>query len=94
LISAEEVINFDQSDLVEDDVMLLDAVETIFLWFGKESNKQEQVGSIQLAQTYLSTDPAGRDVDTPILIIKQGMEPPTFTGFFGVWDRALWNVRF
>ena len=24
--------------------------------------------------------------------IKQGFEPPNFTGFFGVWDNDLWNV--
>lgn len=39
------------------------------------------------------TDPAGRDLKTPIIIIKQGSEPPTFTGFFDVWDDSLWKVR-
>jgi len=85
------MINYAQGDLCEDDVMLLDIGDTIFLWFGKDSNKEEQTGSIKLGQDYLASDPAGRDKDTPILIIKQGMEPPTFTGFFGVWDRSLWS---
>ena len=43
-------------------------------------------------QEYVKTDPSGRDPDTPIYSIKQGMEPPSFTGFFGVWDRDLWSV--
>jgi hypothetical protein len=46
-----------------------------------------------MQQEYLKTDPAGRDPDTPILKISQGFEPPSFTGFFGVWDRDLWSVR-
>ena len=44
-------------------------------------------------QEYLKTDPSGRDPDTPIMKISQGFEPPSFTGFFGVWDRDLWSVN-
>ena len=91
-IVAQEVINFDQSDLVPDDVMLLDVSHTVFLWIGKESNKDEQKGSVEIAQNYLRTDPSGRDAGTPILMVKQGYEPPTFTGFFGVWDPLMWDV--
>jgi len=90
-LRADEIVNFNQQDLIEDDVVLLDIGDSIFLWYGKDSNKTEQQGSIQMAQKYLSTDPTGRDQDTPILIVKQGLEPPTFTGFFGAWDRSLWN---
>lgn len=43
-------------------------------------------------QEYLETDPSGRDADTPVYVVKQGFEPPTFTGFFGVWDQDLWVV--
>lgn len=39
----------------------------------------------------MNTDPAGRDPDTPVYKVKQGYEPPTFTGFFGMWDRDLWS---
>jgi len=72
---------------------MLDVGHTLFLWFGADSNRTEQQGTIALAQKYLKSDPTVRDNDTPILIIKQGHEPPTFTGFFGVWDRGYWNVR-
>jgi hypothetical protein len=71
--------------------MLLDVGHTIFLWYGNQSNKIEQQGTIVLAQNYLKSDPSGRDQDTPILVVKQGYEPPTFTGFFGVWDSSLWS---
>jgi len=91
ILKAEEIVNFGQVDLCEDDCMLLDIGDTVFLWYGKDSNKEEREGSIMLAQKYLRSDPAGRDVDTPLLIVKQGMEPPTFTGHFGIWDRSLWS---
>ena len=45
-----------------------------------------------VTQQYLQTDPSGRDPNTVLLQIKQGFEPPSFTGFFGVWDRELWSV--
>lgn len=91
VFKAEEVINFTQSDLIDDDVMLLDAWDTIFLWLGHNANKDEQRKAETLAIEYLRTDPAGRTTGTPIIKLKQGYEPPNFTGFFGVWDNDLWN---
>ena len=41
----------------------------------------------------METDPSGRDSATPVFLIKQGLEPPDFIGYFGVWDRDLWSVR-
>ena len=32
----------------------------------------------------------GRDPKTNIIIIKQGREPPIFTGWFGSWDPHMW----
>ncbi|XP_067001407.2 villin-1 [Anabrus simplex] len=88
---AEEIVNFEQSDLVEEDVMLLDTREALYLWLGKDSRQDERKMAVETAIEYLRTDPTNRDQDTPILQIKQGYEPPTFTGFFGVWDTSLWN---
>ncbi|XP_063596642.1 advillin-like [Penaeus indicus] len=50
----------------------------------------EQRASDALALEYLRTDPAGRE-GVPIIKLKQGYEPPNFTGHFGVWDNDLWN---
>ena len=45
------------------------------------------------ALNYLKTDPTGsRDPQTPIITVKQGFEPPTFTGWFMAWDPAKWSV--
>ncbi|XP_014681029.1 PREDICTED: villin-1-like isoform X2 [Priapulus caudatus] len=87
----EEIVDFSQIDLVEDDVMILDAWDNIFLWVGHNANADEKRLSTQAAIEYLETDPSSRDPDTPIVKVSQGYEPPTFTGFFGVWDRNIWN---
>ncbi|RVE58809.1 hypothetical protein OJAV_G00197440 [Oryzias javanicus] len=86
-----EVYDFAQSDLDEDDVMLLDTWEELFLWVGKHANKSETSDSWTSAQEYLRSHPAGRDLDTPIIFIKQGHEPPTFTGWFNAWDPLKWK---
>ncbi|XP_032871329.1 advillin isoform X1 [Amblyraja radiata] len=88
---AEEITNFIQEDLSEDDVMLLDTWDQIFLWIGKNANETEREQSLTTAQEYLKTHPSSRDIDTPIFIIKQGFEPPTFTGWFVGWDISKWS---
>lgn len=90
-VKAEELHDFVQDDLIPEDVMMLDCWDCLYLWVGKGSNKMERDEAQRLALEYLKTDPAGRDPDTPILKISQGFEPPSFTGFFGVWDRDLWS---
>ncbi|XP_076448458.1 advillin-like isoform X2 [Babylonia areolata] len=90
-LKAEEILDFVQEDLIPEDVMLLDCWDCLYLWVGKGSNKVERDQAASLAVEYLKTDPAGRDPDTPLLKISQGYEPPSFTGFFGTWDRDLWS---
>ncbi|XP_062822493.1 advillin [Anolis carolinensis] len=86
-----EITDFTQDDLSESDVMLLDTWDQIFLWIGKEANATERKEALTTAQEYLQTHPSGRETDTPILIIKQGFEPPNFTGWFLAWDPYLWS---
>ena len=42
----DEIINFAQDDLVDDDVMLLDCYRSVFLWIGHNANKDEKKVSI------------------------------------------------
>ncbi|KAJ4925357.1 hypothetical protein JOQ06_018089 [Pogonophryne albipinna] len=86
-----EVEDFAQSDLDEEDVMLLDTWEEIFLWIGNSANQYETKEAWNSAQDYLRTHPADRDPDTPVLFVKQGFEPPTFTGWFNAWDPHKWS---
>ncbi|XP_034544371.1 advillin [Notolabrus celidotus] len=86
-----EVTQFTQDDLNEDDVMLLDTWDQVFLWIGKDTNEVERTESVVTSQEYLRTHPGDRDPDTPIVLIKQGFEPPTFTGWFTAWDPSKWS---
>ena len=76
----EEVLNFTQVDLVTDDVMLLDTGDTMFAWLGIDANKVERNAVLVTAKDYLLSDPSGRNVDIPIIVVKQGFEPPHFKG--------------
>lgn len=58
----------------------------VYFWIGKDANEAEKEAAAVTVQEYLRTHPGGRDLDTPIVIVKQGYEPPTFTGWFLAWD--------
>merc|ERR1711962_1329172 len=90
-INVEEVVDFSQEDLIEEDVMILDAIHSVFIWFGSLSTRQEQQESVRIAREYLESCPNDRDVDTPVIKIRMGLEPPNFTGFFGSWGEARWD---
>ncbi|KAM3916275.1 villin-1 isoform 1-T3 [Leptodactylus fuscus] len=88
---ATEISDFNQDDLDEDDVFLLDAWDQVFLWIGKNANETEKTNAAITAQDYLRTHPGSRDINTPIIVVKQGFEPPTFTGWFYAWDPFKWE---
>merc|ERR1712107_781877 len=75
-ITVEEVVDFSQEDLIEEDVMILDAGHSVFAWFGALSTRQEQQESVRIAREYLESCPNDRDVDTPVIKIRMGLEPP------------------
>ncbi|XP_028255029.1 scinderin isoform X2 [Parambassis ranga] len=83
---------FTQDDLAEDDVMLLDVWDQVFVWIGKDANEVERTESVKSAKHYIETDPSSRDKLTPVVVVKQGHEPPTFTGWFLAWDPSHWDA--
>lgn len=64
----------------------------VFFWIGKHANEEEKKAAATTVQEYLKTHPSGRDLGTPIIVVKQGNEPPTFTGWFLAWDPFKWSV--
>uniref|UniRef100_A0A6Q2X4P3 Macrophage-capping protein n=1 Tax=Esox lucius TaxID=8010 RepID=A0A6Q2X4P3_ESOLU len=91
LIVEEVPGDFQQTDLATDDVMLLDTWDQIFIWIGNEANDEEKTGAPKIAKDYVDSDPSGRK-GLPIVSIKQGAEPPTFTGWFQAWDHKMWET--
>ncbi|XP_043208965.1 advillin-like [Amphibalanus amphitrite] len=92
-LTVEEVADFDQSDLCEDDVMLLDAWDAVFVWVSVRANRAERRRSERAALEYLSRDPAGRGENIPVYRVHQQAEPPIFTGFFPHWDPDFWAAQ-
>ncbi|GMH50465.1 hypothetical protein TrRE_jg10313 [Triparma retinervis] len=82
----EEICNFTQDDLVDDDVMLLDCFSSVFLWIGHNANDAEKKEAVKTAQQYVATANDGRDDDTPIMVVKAGREPNLFSQHFLGWD--------
>ncbi|KAJ8346782.1 hypothetical protein SKAU_G00281830 [Synaphobranchus kaupii] len=80
-----------QEDLATDDVMILDTWEQVFVWIGNEAHEEEKTEAMTSAVRYIETDPANRDRRTPIVKMKQGLELPTFTGWFLGWDNEYWS---
>ncbi|XP_004676693.2 PREDICTED: villin-like protein [Condylura cristata] len=85
-----EVVFFSQEDLDKYDIMLLDTWQEIFLWLG-EATSEWKKEAVAWGREYLKTHPAGRSLATPIVLVKQGHEPPTFTGWFLTWNPYKWT---
>jgi len=82
----EEVFNFVQDDLINDDVMILDTFNEVFVWIGHDAMRTEKDNALKLALEYVAKAPDGRSKDTPIYKVDAGFEPPTFTAHFIGWD--------
>uniref|UniRef100_A0A3B4G898 Gelsolin n=1 Tax=Pundamilia nyererei TaxID=303518 RepID=A0A3B4G898_9CICH len=81
-----------QDDLAPDDVMILDTWDQVFVWIGNEAQEEEKTRAVTSAERYIKSDPANRDPRTPIVTVKQGFEPPTFTGWFLGWEYEYWSI--
>lgn len=83
-----QVYHFKQEELNSSEIFILDAWHSIFIWMGSNSSRQERDDSERVAFDYLKSDPSQRGFDLPLYKIRQGLEPPNFTGFFTVppWD--------
>ncbi|XP_058513048.1 villin-like protein isoform X1 [Ochotona princeps] len=86
-----EVAFFSQEDLDKHDILLLDTWQEIFLWLGDAAGQQKAEALVAWGREYLKNHPAGRSLATPILLVKQGHEPPTFAGWFPSWDPYKWT---
>lgn len=79
-------------DLIEDDVMILDTYREVFIWVGNGANTEEKKKSLETALEYVKTDNSGRTIEeTTFLTVKQGFEPPNFTGHFLAWNPSKWS---
>lgn len=89
----EEVDQFDQGDLNDEDVFLLDTYTQLFVWIGSQSTQQEKDKAMAFAQQYAASADDGRDPDLPIIRVTAGDEPRMFSCHFHGWDDAFFSKR-
>jgi hypothetical protein len=82
-----EVPQFTQEDLLDEDVMVLDTFNQVFVWVGRKSTDREKSEAMNIAQAYIDAATDGRDEDTPVIRVEAGGEPHMFTCNFQGWSR-------
>ncbi|CAB3374990.1 Hypothetical predicted protein [Cloeon dipterum] len=91
-LKVEEIDDFEQADLNQDDVMVLDSGDEIYIWIGQDSSKSEQEQSMKMAEAYLKTDPTDRNQDQALIFtLRQGYENTSFTSLFPSWNPDMWK---
>ncbi len=72
--------------MMNDDIMLLDAYTTIYIWIGNGSNKFEKNGAFKTATRYISSIRDERDKSAvQVQEVEACKEPPSFTVHFPEW---------
>ncbi|XP_073158303.1 villin-4 isoform X1 [Henckelia pumila] len=82
-----EVHNFDQDDLMTEDIFILDCHSDIFVWVGQQVPSNNKMNALNIGEQFLEHDFLLEKVSlqTPIYIVMEGSEPTFFTRFFS-WD--------
>jgi gelsolin len=71
---------FKKSDLLEDDVFLIDTGWEIYVWIGSAADRYEKIASMSAADKYAKMD--ARTAELPVHIVKSGHESDTFLALF------------
>ncbi|CAI5509178.1 unnamed protein product, partial [Closterium sp. Naga37s-1] len=82
-----EVPNYEQEDLISEDVMLLDTHSEVFVWVGVNLPDKDKKDAFEYAQRYVEAvaGSEGRSKEVTIIRVVEGFEPPMFTCHFH-WD--------
>ncbi len=82
----EEVHSFSQEDLSDEDVFLLDAHDSLYVWVGSKANKDEILEAAEFAERYVKEADDGREDGCPVTRVSAGFEPVLFTQHFIGWN--------
>ncbi|KAL3682226.1 hypothetical protein R1sor_000248 [Riccia sorocarpa] len=79
-----EVFNFEQDDLLTEEVMMLDTFTELYVWVGQHASADEKDKALDFAQDHLDSRVAqdGMSPKATIYRIPEGSEPSFFTSFF------------
>jgi hypothetical protein len=88
------VYNFDQSDLNDEDVFLLDTYTQLFIWVGSQATREEREKALEVAQRFVTDADDGRSAeDMTIVQVSAGEEPAMFSSKFHAWDPEYTQKR-
>ncbi|EPS70629.1 hypothetical protein M569_04129, partial [Genlisea aurea] len=86
-LKVKEIYNFNQDDLMTEDVFVLDCHSDIYLWVGKQVDSKNKMNALSIGEKFLEHDFLHKKLspEAPIYIVMEGSEPSFFTRFF-TWD--------
>ena len=85
-LTAEEIYDYSQDDLVENEHVMLDAINEVYLWFLPSVSQENQDAAHALATEYVKTSFDGRLQTTPIYSLPAGSETLNFCAHFHAWQ--------
>ncbi|PKI54831.1 hypothetical protein CRG98_024782 [Punica granatum] len=82
-----EIYNFDQDDLMTEDIFVLDCQSEIYVWVGQQVNNKNKMQALKAGENFLERDFLMEKLshEAPLYVIMEGSEPKFFTRFFK-WD--------
>ncbi|CAF0824220.1 unnamed protein product [Brachionus calyciflorus] len=84
----EKCIDFCQDDLADDDVMILDNGENVYLWIGPSSSEIEVKLAFKSTQVYIQNLKLKQPKkQRKLLLTTKGKEPLAFTKCFHAWSK-------
>ncbi|EPS72001.1 hypothetical protein M569_02755 [Genlisea aurea] len=94
ICNVTEVYNFDQDDLMTEDVFILDCCSEIYVWVGQQVEADTKLNALSLGEKFVRTDVLLQKLSplTPIHVVMEGSEPAFFTRFF-TWDSTKSSIH-
>eukprot|EP01114_Cavostelium_apophysatum_P020108 TRINITY_DN6645_c0_g1_i3.p1 TRINITY_DN6645_c0_g1~~TRINITY_DN6645_c0_g1_i3.p1 ORF type:complete len:1198 (-),score=441.24 TRINITY_DN6645_c0_g1_i3:48-3245(-) len=86
IVEVEEISRFDQNDLIDSDVMILDAYYELFVWEGSTASQAEMNIARTVSKDYVEKAKDGRPTLIPIVFTGPGREPLAFKCQFPSWS--------
>lgn len=68
----EEIPNFTQEDMLDDDVMILDIGTTVYLWIGSGCNAEEKTKAMETAQVNKHYSPPPPPLACHVSLLSRG----------------------
>ena len=85
----KEVHNFLQEDLNNNDVMVLDAFSTVYMWIGRNANKTERTQCAKKVDKYIAGLEGREASKVQVVQIEPCSEPMMFKTFFPEWEEEV-----